>query len=430
MLRDNLYLAGVKYRNPSLFRHFDFLTGNSESWAFEQLKEYQFSKCKDLLIFASLYSPYWKRVFGEIDFEPTKMTSLEDIKCIPIIDKSILLKYNKEIHTDYKFNKLFFSETSGTSGQVLKFYRNEEWDSCNRAAMFRGYHWYGVKPWDRNGYFWGYNINPKKKFMTSLLDELQNRFRLFSYDEESIKEFVHKLERAKFLTGYSSMIYEVAKIVNQMGLNNRFNLKMIKGTSEKIYDSYQDEVKKAFGQKIISEYGSAESGLIAFECPEGGHMHINMENVILEEVNGEAVVTNLLSRSFPIIRYKLGDYIKLAPESFKCKCGRAHPVLLDVLGRVGKKVIGYKSIYPSLTFYYVFKNLTLEKGISLNYQAVQNEKGGVLLKIEQNEKEEISVLLKKELTKYFHDDINFEIVWGAKLHTMDGKLKDFITTID
>lgn len=67
-------------------------------------------------------------------------------------------------------------------------------------------------------------------------------------------------------------------------------------------------------------------------------MHINMENVILEEVNGEAVVTNLLSRSFPIIRYKLGDYIKLAPESFKCKCGRAHPVLLDVLGRVGKRL--------------------------------------------------------------------------------------------
>lgn len=86
--------------------------------------------------------------------------------------------------------------------------------------------------------------------MTSLLDELQNRFRLFSYDEESIKEFVHKLERAKFLTGYSSMIYEVAKIVNQMGLNNRFNLKMIKGTSEKYMILIRMKLKKHSGRKL------------------------------------------------------------------------------------------------------------------------------------------------------------------------------------
>ena len=77
---------------------------------------------------------------------------------------------------------------------------------------------------------------------------------------------------------------------------------------------------------------------------------------VLEEENGEIIVTNLLSRSFPIIRYKLGDFVRLASSDFKCSCGRAHPVILDVLGRVGKNVLGKKSIYPSLTFYYVFKN--------------------------------------------------------------------------
>lgn len=429
MFRECIYLAGVKYRNPSLLEQFDFLTNVSESWTYDQLKDYQFLKCKDLLVFAFLHSSYWKRVFNEIGFNPAFMTSLDVLKSIPIIDKSVLLKYNKEIHTDYKFNKLFISETSGTSGQVLKFYRNEEWESGTRAAMFRGYHWYGLKPWDRNGYFWGYNIKPQKRLIIALQDELQNRFRLFSYNEEKIKRFVHKLYHAKYLSGYSSMIYEVAKVVNQLNLKEQFNLKMIKGTSEKIYDSYQDEVQKAFGKKIISEYGSSESGIIAFECPEG-NMHLAMENVILEEVNGEAVVTNLLSKSFPIIRYKLGDYIKLAPENFKCKCGRSHLVLLDVLGRVGKKIIGFKSIYPSLTLYYVFKNLSLERGVSLNYQGVQNEKGIVLLKIEQNENLEILALLKAELTKYFHDDVRFEIVWGTKFHEMDGKLRDFITNLD
>src|SRR5690606_6507219 len=129
--------------------------------------------------------------------------------------------------------------------------------------------------------------------------------------------------------GYSSMIYEVAKMINQMEQGGKYNLKMIKGTSEKIYDSYQDEVQKAFGLKIISEYGAAESGLIAYECPEGS-MHINVENVVVEVVKGEILVTNLLSRSFPIIRYQLGDAVTLADPAFKCKCGRNHPVVLDV----------------------------------------------------------------------------------------------------
>ncbi|TOH87149.1 hypothetical protein, partial [Vibrio parahaemolyticus] len=76
------------------------------------------------------------------------------------------------------------------------------------------------------------------------------------------------------------MIYEVAKLANKKNIQLS-NIKFIKGTSEKIYDFYQDEVQRAFGQKIVSEYGSAESGIIAFECPYG-NMHVNEECCVLE----------------------------------------------------------------------------------------------------------------------------------------------------
>jgi phenylacetate-CoA ligase len=110
-------------------------------------------------------------------------------------------------------------------------------------------------------------------------------------------------------------------------------------------------------------------------------MHIAMENVVVEVIDGEIVVTNLYSQSFPIIRYKLGDSVKLADSDFKCKCGRAHPVITDILGRVGKKIAGKESSYPSLTLYYLFKNLGLTKNILLNYQAIQKGIGyGILTK--------------------------------------------------
>ncbi|MDE0537084.1 phenylacetate--CoA ligase family protein, partial [Tenacibaculum sp. L6] len=78
-------------------------------------------------------------------------------------------------------------------------------------------------------------------------------------------------------------------------------------------------------------------------------------------------------------------------------------------GRVGKNVVGYKNSYPSLTFYYVFKNLALNHDVVLNYQAVQEEKGKVLLKIEQNNIE-VENYIKTELQKYFEKDIEFQIM--------------------
>ena len=427
MFHKVIYNLGTAKRNPSLEGYFSFLK-ESDRWSKEALLEYQLEKCKSFLTFVNEHSPYYQSIFQEIGFRPETIESIEDLKQIPPIDKPTLLGNTDQIHTVYPFKKRIYSETSGTSGQPLKFYKDEEWDSHNRATMFRGYSWYGVNPWDKNGYFWGYNIDKSGVLKTKVLDFLQNRFRLFSYDKDEITRFTKKLDSAVYLHGYSSMIYEVAKIVNQMGRGGKYNLKMIKGTSEKIYDSYQDVVKKAFGHKIISEYGAAESGLIAFECPEG-NMHINVENVIVEVENGEIVVTNLLSRSFPIIRYKLGDVVTLAAPEFECNCGRKHPVIVDVLGRVGKKIIGNNRQYPSLTFYYVFKNLALEKNLILNYQAVQEERGKVTLKIEQEEsgfKDD----LKEELKKYFSDDVLFNILYQQTLHTMDGKLRDFITTID
>src|SRR5690606_15215265 len=160
------------------------------------------------------------------------INSVDDLVKLPILEKDELRENAEAIISTYKFNKVIVSETSGTSGQPLKFIKNEEWDSMNRAAMYRGYSWYGVNPWDKNGYFWGYNISGKDHFKIKLLDILQNRFRIFSYNENEIISFTKKLKSADYIEGYSSMIYEVAKRINSIeGIQKPKNIKLIKGTS-------------------------------------------------------------------------------------------------------------------------------------------------------------------------------------------------------
>ena len=228
MIHKVVYKIGQRLRNPSLQEHLDFLL-KSDKWTKEQLEDYQLTKLKELLVFAYENSPYYTKVFDEIGFKPEEVESLDDLKRLPIIDKIVAIEHNSEILSRAHFDKLQVSESSGTSGATLVIKRSEEWDSHNRAALFRGYHWYGVHPWDRNGYFWGFNIAPNMRFQTNILDWLQNRFRIFSYSETEIRKFIKKMgKNTVYIGGYSSMIYETAKMVNKLGLGGHYNIRMVK----------------------------------------------------------------------------------------------------------------------------------------------------------------------------------------------------------
>ena len=422
-----IYNLGVRLRNPSYSHIYNELKITEYS-SLEQLLDLQNIKLDKLLRFASEYSPFYKERLKDLMFESDKLITVSDLKKIPITTKKDLIESNKEIHTikNYKFKKLFFSETSGSSGEALTFYKNEKWDSYNRASIARGMSWYGVNPWEKNGYLWGYSFNNIRKLKTRFLDFFLNRFRLFSYDDKIIGRFLLELRYANYLSGYSSMIYECAKFVNAHG--NKYNLKLVKGTSEKIYDHYNKESIRAFGNKIISEYGAAEAGIIAFECPKGG-LHINEETCVVEVINDEILVTNLVSYSFPVIRYKLGDYVYLSAE--KCRCGRSHRLIKDVLGRVGKNIYGrFNNYFPSLTLYYIFKRMALEHNINLNYTAIQNIKGNLIIKIKEDIGYKVHALIKQIANDYFADSVEIDIISGVEIHDHQQKLKDFTSTIN
>lgn len=402
-----IFEQGARIRNPSLFEQYEFLK-STEFASRQELENIQLENARKFLLFAETQSPYYKKLFQKIGFQSCNLGSIDDIKVIPEIDKETLISENAEIHTQGLSEQCRIAETSGTSGASLSFMRNERWDSLNRASMLRSYDWYDVKPWDRNGYLWGYNIQGSQAIKTQFLDLLQNRFRLFNYSKKEILKFAKKLDGASFLTGYSSMIYEIAKTLNSYELSIP-NLKLIKGTSEMILDIYKEECQKAFGRTVTSEYGAAEAGLIAFECPYGG-MHINIENLILETNDqGEAIVTNLASQSFPIIRYNLSDSITVTDG--KCACGRQHPMVKEIAGRKGKKVLGTDKEYPALTFYYIFKNIALKDNILLNYKAVQTQRGKVELFIEAEKSSELERTIRRESDTYFKDDVQLKIFY-------------------
>ncbi|MDA9947045.1 phenylacetate--CoA ligase family protein, partial [Candidatus Marinimicrobia bacterium] len=318
---------------------------------------------------------------------------------------------------------------SGSTGQILSFKKNRTWDSINRASMYRAYSWHNVSPWEKNIYFWGYNFDFKKRLVTRIIDAFQNRYRIFDYDESSLHRLFKNLDSTVYVHGYSSVIYELSKLLDVKKIELPNSIKMIKGTSEKIFPHYNEKITKVFGRKMISEYGAAESGLISFEC-KYGNMHINMENVIVENDSNGILVTNLNSFSFPIIRYRLGDYIKISDNNHICKCNMSHTIINQVDGRVGKNILGENEKYPSLTLYNIFKNLFFEYNFKLDYQCIQKEKGKIMVLIEQSHESGLEKIIRDEFHKYFRNDIKVEIGFSKARHKNKSKFVDFISELN
>ncbi|AXR07333.1 phenylacetate--CoA ligase family protein [Salinimonas sediminis] len=416
-----LFKIAARKRNPSLFSKYEELKAQ-EKLSREELLKYQEEQLKLFLQFCYEKSDFYKNYFDKHDFSPYDSNFIESYNKLPELYKSDLLANNEAIHTRIGVNTKP-AVTSGTSGQALKFDRSESWDSINRASVMRGYSWHDVNVWERNGYFWGYNLQSSDAKKIWLLDFLQNRKRLFRFNKKDIQDFSHTIKKASYVGGYSSMIYQVAKTSNELGINFK-NIKMVKGTSETILPYYQDEVKKAFGRKMISEYGATETGLIAFECEEGS-LHVNMENIYLEvNENSDVVVTNFASDTFPIVKYNIGDMATLSFDI--CKCGKEHVLISELIGRKGKNIVGKSEEYPGFTFYYIFKNILVKYNTKLNYKAVQNVKGTVEMFIELPEEDEkVREMIEEQRSSYFKDDVIFHYTFLSHFSAEKKKTQSF-----
>ena len=424
MMHKLIYKFGVYFRNSKIDTHFKALL-QSDKADINTLHQIQEERLKNLLQYAIENSSYYKEKFKAIDIDKI---SLHNITALPTLSKQELRDNLSDIAITMN-EKTFLSSTSGSTGNALVFHRNKDWDASHRAAQLRGYSWFGINPWDKNLYFWGFNPSFFKKIKTRIMDSLVNRYRIFNLDDKSIDDAKSIIRKSRYIEGYSSSIFTLSQYfeANKVSFDN---IKLVKGTSEKIFDSYQKSVKTVFGQKIVSEYGAAETGIIAFECPEG-NMHISMENVIVEEVDNKILVTNLFSYSLPIIRYELGDYISLNKQK-KCACGRTHEIIDEVTGRIGENIQGNNKSYFSLTLYYVFKNISLEKGIDLAYFASQHQRGEMQIQIVKPayDLDKTLVFIYEELEKYFADDLEVVVKFVDKIDKKDKKAQSFVSYID
>lgn len=430
-----IYRAGCRMRGTNVLAYVKELE-ESQWWSEEKKEAAQLAKLRTLLAHARERAPFYREHFRTHGFD-CELDSLAGFKTLPSLGKREIALHRDAIQNEGRGGKLVFSKTAGTTSIPFFFYRTADWDAQHRAAIARGCGWYGVDPWARSGHLWSISPRRSLRLKNRFLDFLQNRFRQKSFDlsPKTFEDFYRKLAPAEYLAGYAGMLYEFARFVNERHPGGELHgLKLVKGTSEKILPQYQEAAQRAFGQPIRSEYGAAEAGIIAFECP-GGSLHVNEEHVIVEVENGEIVVTNLLSHSFPFIRYRLGDYISLR-ERFVCPCGRKGLVIGDITGRVGLSVHGAGGrVFPSVAVDLIIKSLVFLGGLVAQCQAVQRAEGRLEYYcvpariLSQNDIGRIERFFDEMTERYFEGAIECGVLFVESIPRTGDKFLEFVSEL-
>ncbi|HEY9724443.1 MAG TPA: AMP-binding protein [Oscillatoriaceae cyanobacterium] len=120
-------------------------------------------------------------------------------------------------------------------------------------------------------------------------------------------------------------------------------------TAVALAEPLKQALEKTYGCPVIDWYSLTETGPLGYACPRGGGYHLLAPDVYVEVLDrrgrpvgpgetGEITVSGGRNPFFPLLRYRTGDWGRLATKP--CPCGDPTPRLVDLEGRVPVTLLG------------------------------------------------------------------------------------------
>lgn len=303
-------------------------------------KEIQNKLFLDFLNYTIRYSPFYQKFYKDADL--SQIRSVEDIHLLPILDKETLRKNMEKIYTTenvpYKF-----SMTGGTTGKSLVVKTTIE-DTQKRMAYldwFKSMYGFAMTK-DRHARFNGKDIIPlgqkKKIFWRDNKCIKQRIYSSFYTSQENIPYYVQNLNQFQPLEmdGFVSTMYDIAKYMDDYGLEAEFIPKAIFPTSETVMPYHREMLEKVFHCKVRDQYASSEGAPFIIEFPDG-YMHECLDTGVFEHIktdNGtKLIVTSFTTHGTPLIRYDIGDNIIECDEQDHPDLSIGFPAIKAIEGR-------------------------------------------------------------------------------------------------
>ena len=375
------------------------------------------------------HSPAIKERFLSVGAEPGDIRTVSDLEKLPVMPKSAMVELQAK-------NPPYGGLLAVPITDIAHICRSPGpiWDPKGRGEGWgweEGLYATGFRPGDISINTFAYHLTPAGMMFDDGLRKLGCPVVPTGVGE---KELQLEIMRALGVSGYvgmASFLLQIGEKAISMGLDPKkdLNLRAAFSTAEPMPDSLRGKVEDMFGLILRQGFGTAECGLLAYECYHKGGMHLSTRAIVeivdpqtgkqlpMGEV-GEMVVT-LFDRTYILIRLGTGDLSAIDPVD--CDCGRKSPKLRGWLGRADQLVkVKGQFVHPGQ----VVKTMAAFAEIS-KYRLVVtrlNERDTLTLKAEAPESVQgLSEAIKKGLREGVRLGCEVELVGPGTLPD-DGKV--------
>ena len=309
------------------------------------LAERQWQRLREAVGRAYRDCAQYRESFARTGFDGT-LCDWTDFRRLPVLTKRDIRQAGERLlSARLDRGELVQSRTGGSTGTALTVWFDEPCQQARNAAAMRSDRWAG---WDigmRVAAVWG---NPPvarsvKQRLRSLLLDRTSYLDTMDLNEASVRAFAAqwRRQRPRILYGHAHSLYVLTIWLRRLGIGH-VRPRGVIATSMMLLEPERRVIEQVLGCPVTNRYGCEEVGLIGCECERHDGLHLNVDHLVVEFLRDDGtdaapgeeadiVVTDLVNRAMPLIRYRLED--RGVPSDRVCACGRGLPLMERVTGR-------------------------------------------------------------------------------------------------
>jgi phenylacetate-CoA ligase len=347
---------------------------NREKYSVEQWKEYQAQQMQKLLRHAYEKVPYYRYILKKAGFNKAKLShfQLDQLNQVEILEKEVLRKRGKKelLAIEQEKGGSFYSSSGSTGTPTNILYSHAMHQRLSALYEARVRNWAGVSKLDSRGMLGGRRVLPEglasAPYYRYNFIESQVYFSTYHISPSTVKNYVDGLKKYKpnYMVGYAMSNYILARFIKEANLKAPA-MKAVLTSSEKLTPAMRSMISEVYDCKVYDAWSGVEwCGLISEN--EYGQLLISPDSAYIEVLKpdgteagpgeeGELICTGFLNYDQPLIRYRIGDVVRLAKDQ-QTKCGRNFIVIDEIIGRTEDTVIG-KDGREMVRFHGIFVDL-------------------------------------------------------------------------
>jgi phenylacetate-CoA ligase len=350
-------------RGENRFSADDFLQQELETMPREELSRMQEDKVRGLVRWAYERSPFYRERWDQLGVHPSEIGSITDFqKRIPLLNKADLVGFRDRTGDPYcgllcvspaLVNNI--GTTSGTTSEPMPLIELAS-GAPPFASTVRDMWGAGLRPGDRVIHTMATQRGPQERVYQRIgCVPLMVNVRPGA-DWENVFDMVRRHRPAHiYLLG--PMVAELERLSQDHDLAEIFSsIKFAVVTGEPLGARMRNRLTQEWGLHLYNVTGAADTG-VAWDCRMHDGFHLWDDYVFAECLDpdtgepvpdgdpGELVCTALANDTWPLIRHRSGDLVRL--DRSPCGCGRTH-TRFHLIGRLSDKIeVSGRAIMPA-----------------------------------------------------------------------------------